>query len=403
MRTMKGSTHGMKPMKIARFRISCLVLVAMFCVTSAMGCEPHEAHGEAAHGEEGSHKEGGGGGHGGGHHGHGTPELLVTTPLRKEVEITQDYVAQVHAVQHIEMRAMEHGYLQDIFVDEGQAVKKGDLMFRTMPVLYRAEVKKAEAEAEFATIEYKNTKMLHEENVVSTNELAMAKARLDRAKADVAMAKAHLTMSEIRAPFDGIMNRLHVRQGSLLEEGELLTTLSDNSKMWVYFNVTEAEYLDYMMEHKGEEPTPVKLLMANYKMFPHEGKIETIEADFHHETGNIAFRATFPNPDGLLRHGETGKVIMATPIPNALIIPQKATFEILDKKFVFVVDEANKVHLRQITVAEEVPHLYVVSEGLKDSEKILVEGLRKVRDGDPIIPRIEDPEKVIASLDVPAE
>ena len=94
---------------------------------------------------------------------------------------------------------------------------------------------------------------------------------------------------------------------------------------------------------------------------------------------------------------------MATPIPNALIIPQKATFEILDKKFVFVVDEANKVHLRQITVAEEVPHLYVVSEGLKDSEKILVEGLRKVRDGDPIIPRIEDPERVIASLDVPAE
>ena len=394
-------------MKITRLRISCLVLASVLFLASAMGCEPHEAHGEAKHGGEGSEGgeggEHGGGGHGGGHHGHGTPELLVTTPLRKEVEITQDYVAQVHAIQHIEMRAMEHGYLQDIFVDEGQIVKKGDLMFRTMPVLYRAEVKKAEAEAEFATIEYKNTKMLHAENVVSTNELAMAKARLDRAKADVAMARAHLTMSEIRAPFNGIMNRLHVRQGSLLEEGELLTTLSDNSKMWVYFNVTEAEYLDYMMEHKGEEPTPVKLLMANYKMFPHEGKIETIEADFNHETGNIAFRATFPNPDGLLRHGETGKVIMATPIPNALIIPQKATFEILDKKFVFVVDSSNKVHLRQITVAEEIPHLYVVSEGLEEADRILVEGLRKVRDGDAIVPKVEDPEKVIASLDVPAE
>ena len=388
----------MKTYKRAEIMKNRLVFASLL-VSLLMGgaaCDMHEAHGEAKHGEEAE------GGHGG-HHGHGTPELLVTTPLRKDVEITQDYVAQVHASQHIELRAMEHGYLQDIFVDEGQTVKKGDRMFRTLPVLYRAEVKKAEAEAEFATIEYKNTKMLHSENVVSTNELALAKARLDRAKADVSMAKAHLTMSEIHAPFDGIMNRLHVRQGSLLEEGELLTTLSDNSKMWVYFNVTEAEYLDYMMEKKGERQLPVRLMMANNKLFPHEGKIETIEGDFHHETGNIAFRATFPNPDGLLRHGETGKVIMVTPLPGALLIPQKATFEILDKKFVFVVDASNKVNLRQITVSHELPHLYVVDHGLKPEETILIDGLRKVRDGDTIIPHVETPEKVIESLDVPAE
>ncbi len=381
-------------MNIERLKISGLMLLSLAILCAGSGCETQEAHGETVHGE--SHKEGG-------HHGHGTPNLLVSTPLRKDIEIDRDYVAQVHATQHIELRALEHGYLQDIFVDEGQKVKKGDLMFRTMPVLYRAEVKKAKAEAEFATIEYKNTKMLRSENVVSANELAMAKARLDRANADVAMANAHLTMSEIRAPFDGIMNRLHVRKGSLLEEGELLTTLADNSKMWIYFNVTEAEYLDYMMEKKENGQRPVTFMMANYKMFPHEGKIETIEADFHHETGNIAFRATFPNPDGLLRHGETGKVIMTTPIENALLIPQKATFEILDKKFVFVVDDANKVHLQQISVAEEIPHLYVVSEGLKDSDRILVEGLRKVRDGDEIKPNVKSAQEVVDSLNVPAE
>lgn len=273
-------------MKRIRIKTSFVVLVSAFSLLVGQACESN-AHGDSAHAASK-----------GGHHGHGTPELLVTTPLRKEMEITQDYVAQVHASQHIELRALEHGYLQDIFVDEGQKVKKGDAMFRTMPVLYRAEVKKAQAEAEFATIEYKNTKMLNSENVVSTNELAMAKARQDRAKAEVEMARAHLTMSEINAPFDGIMNRLHVRQGSLLEEGELLTTLSDNSSMWVYFNVTEAEYLDYMTEHKGDTQKPVRLMMANHKMFPHEGKIETIEADFHPETGNIAFRATFPTPMG---------------------------------------------------------------------------------------------------------
>lgn len=236
--------------------------------------------------------------------------FLVTSPVRTDTEITKSYVAQIRAIQHIEIRALERGYLESIFVDEGQLVKKGQRMFQVMPALYQAELQKAQAEAEFAQIEYQNTKMLADKNVVSANELGLGKAKLDKAKAEMALAQVHRDLTEIKAPFDGIMNRFHVRHGSLLEEGELLTTLSDNSKMWVYFNVTEAEYLDYKSRAQtGDAAAVVKLVMANGKVFGEAGKVETIEADFNNETGTIAFRSLFSNPDGLLRHGETGNVL----------------------------------------------------------------------------------------------
>ncbi len=327
----------------------------------------------------------------------------VTSPMRTDTETTREYVAQIRAIRHIELRAMAHGYLQDIFVDEGQMVRKGQRMFQIMPMLYQAELQKADAEAQFTEIEYNNTKALQDKNVVSPNELALAKAKWEKAKAEVALAKTHLGFTDVRAPFDGIMNRLLVRQGSLLEEGELLTTLSDNSQMWVYFNVTEAEYLDYKQRIAEDRPTEVRLMMANNKVFDLPGKIETIEADFNNETGNLAFRATFPNPNGLLRHGETGKVLMTVPLDRVLLIPQQATFDVLDKKFVFTVDESGLVKSREISVAQELPHMFVVSNGIEENEKILIDGLRKVRDGDHIEQTYQEPRKVMASLDVPAE
>ncbi len=250
----------------------------------------------------------------------------------------------------------------------------------------------------FVEIEYKNTKSLSDSNIVSANELALAKAKLDKAKAELAFAQAHLDFTEIRAPFDGIMDRFYKRLGSLIDEGELLTTLSDNSKMWVYFNVPEAEYLDYASKAKSDSVRKVRLQMANKKLFEYTGIIETIEADFNNETGNIAFRATFPNPKGMLRHGETGNILIPVSLKHALIIPQKATFEILDKKFVFVIDKDNVVRSRQITVGEEMPHLYVVTSGLAATDKILLEGLRKVKNEDKIQYEFADPKKVMSEL-----
>jgi membrane fusion protein (multidrug efflux system) len=326
-------------------------------------------------------------------------KFLATSPLKKDTTITRQYVCQIRAISHIELRALERGYLQDIFVDEGQSVQKGQLMFRIMPMIYQAEMQKAQAEANFAEIEYLNTKRLADSNVVSANELAMTKAKFEKAKAELSLAQVHLGFTEIKAPFDGIMDHFHVRLGSLLDEGDLLTTLSDNNEMWVYFNVPEAEYLNYKT-NSTEENLQVSLLMANNQVFKYPGVVKTIEADFNNETGNIAFRATFPNPDKLLRHGETGNIQMVLPLKNALIIPQKATYEILEKKYVFVLDKSDVVHAREIKIASELPDLYIIKDGLQENERILLEGIRKVKDGDKITYTYEDPKKVIPTLKV---
>jgi membrane fusion protein (multidrug efflux system) len=143
--------------------------------------------------------------------------------------------------------------------------------------------------------------------------------------------------------------------------------------------------------------------MANNQLFEYTGVVKTIEADFNNETGNIAFRATFPNPKGLLRHGETGNIQMGIPIKNAIIIPQKATFEILEKKYVYVVDKNNIVKSREITIASELPDLYIIKDGLHEKERIILEGIRKVKDGDKITYEYEDPKKVISNLKVYVE
>ncbi len=329
--------------------------------------------------------------------------FLVTNPIKKDTIITKDYVSQIHSIKHIEIRALEKGYLKQIFVDEGQHVKTGQVMFQIMPNIYQAELQKAKAESNAAEIELKNTKLLSDGNVVSPNELALANANYDKANAEVALAQTHLGFTKISAPFDGIMDHLEAREGSLLDEGELLTTLSDNSKMWVYFNVPEAEYLDYIISADKGSKKEVGLLMANNKRFNQKGIVETIEGEFNSETGNIAFRATFPNPDGILRHGETGSVLMNVPFKDVIIIPQKATFEILDKTYVFVIGKDNVVKQREITIGAELPHLYIVSKGLAEKDTILLDGIRMVKNNEKIRTKFLEPNKVLSDLDLYAE
>ncbi|WP_294822292.1 efflux RND transporter periplasmic adaptor subunit [uncultured Flavobacterium sp.] len=330
-------------------------------------------------------------------------EFLATQPVILDTLLNKEYVAQVKSIQHIELRAQERGYLEKIYVDEGQHVKKGQLLFQIMPRLYEAEYEKSKAEANFAEIEYRNTKRLAENNVVAPNELAMAKAKLDKAKAELALSNTHLQFTQIRAPFDGIIDRFHVRLGSLVDEGDLLTELSDNSKMWVYYNVPEAEYLDIQSKLDTGNKVNVNLMMANNKMFGHPGVVETIEADFNNETGNIAFRATFPNPKCLLRHGETGTIVMAQPYKGAMVIPQKVTFEVLEKKYVYVIDKNNEIKSREITLAAELPHIFIVKSGLSEDDKILLEGLRLVKENEKIRYKLEDPKHVISHLELYAE
>ena len=338
------------------------------------------------------------------HHAEAPARFEVTTVIKRDVELTRPYVCQIRSVQHIEVRALEGGYLRDVLVDEGQAVRRGQALFQITPTLYQAELARTSAEVQHAQVEFQNTQLLRQGNVVSPNELALARATLNQATAQRQVAEAHLRFSRIEAPFDGIVGRLMARRGSLLEEGDLITVLADNSQMWVYFNVSEREYLAYRRIHGVNDPVPVRLRMANDEMYPHPGTIQTIEADFNNETGTIAFRAGFPNGENVLRHGETGEILMTTTLPGALLIPQKATYTVLDKTFVFVLGADNVLRAREVTLGESMPHQYVVQSGLREGERILIEGLRRVRDGDAIVPNLRDADQVFEELrHLPAE
>jgi membrane fusion protein (multidrug efflux system) len=334
---------------------------------------------------------------------HAKATFKTTSAVQKDTTVNKEYVSQVHAYQHIELRALEKGYLQKVLVDEGQTVKKGQLLFQIQPTIYQAEAQKATAEVDFAHVEYQNVKALADKNIVSSSEVALAKAKLAKATAELTLAQTHLKFTEIRAPFDGIVGKFEdVRLGSLLDEGELLTTLSDNSKMWVYFNVPEAEYLDYAMATKSSNEK-VNLKLANHQLFSEDGIIETIESDFNNTTGNIAFRATFPNPKRLLRHGQTGVVVWPKELKNATIIPQRATYEILEKKYVFLVDKEGLVSSHEVKIASELNHIYLISEGIKPTDVFLLEGLRKVKNGDHIAFETIAPTEVFNNLNLHAE
>lgn len=327
----------------------------------------------------------------------------VTNPVKMDTVIDKEFVAQIRSVKNIEVRAQEKGFLEKIYVDEGQYVHQGQTLFRIMPQLYQAELLKAKAEVEQATIELKNASTLANNNIVSKNERAMAKAKLDAANAEAKLAQIHLSFTDIKAPFSGIINRLPLRLGSLVDEGDLLTSLSDNTNMYTYFNVSEPEYINYQTNVASRGSQNVNLIMANGDVFPQSGEIQTITGEFDNETGNIAFRAKFPNPDKLLRNGQTGKIRMTLPLKNALIIPQKATYEIQDQKYVFVVDNKGVVKSKNIKIAYELPDVYVVGSGLATGDKVLLEGVQKVKDDQKVQTKFQDPKKVLKSLKLKAE
>lgn len=349
-------------------------------------------HSESSH-EGGEHSE----------HGH-EHKVVVTSAITKDVTTTQTYVCQIHSCKHIEIRALEPGYLEAIPVKEGSMVKVGQSLFRVVPALYQAKLEVELAEAQLAQIDYNNAKRLFEQRVVSDQEVALANAKLAKANAQVKLAQAELSFADVKAPFDGIIDRIHCQQGSLVAEGDVLTTLSDNSLMWVYFNVPEARYLEYKASVRENDPDlQVELVLADHSKFPQPGKIGAIEADFNNETGNIAFRADFPNPDGLLRHGQTGNILIHRVLHQSVVIPQRATFEILAKRYVFVVGEDHVIHQREILVQHEQDDIFVIQSGLSAGEKLVLEGIRQVRDGDSVEFEFRDPEFVMNHLKNKAE
>ncbi len=324
--------------------------------------------------------------------------LEVSTPISLDTTIQQEFVADIHAVQNVEIRARVKGYLDRILVDEGKQVKKGQIMFTINSQEYVADLARAKAVLSQASAELKaeeltlvNTRLLVDKNVISKNQLSISLAKVDGLKAKREEAFAHVQAAElkvensnIRAPFDGIVDRLPFKRGSLVDEGTLLTTLSDNQHVFAYFNVSELEYLSFSQKGGVNNASLVNLLLANGDLYSEKGVVETIEGEFDKNTGNIAFRARFSNPNKLLRHGASGKVQLPKQVKGYWAIPQKSVFEIQEKSYVFVKDASGTVKMKNIVPDLRIPHFYLVKSGFSSADTLLIEGIQLVKQGQKI-------------------
>ncbi|MGE3878391.1 MAG: efflux RND transporter periplasmic adaptor subunit [Planctomycetota bacterium] len=375
--------------------VSTQIAILACFVLSLVGCKPKHDH-ESKEEHEAEHV------------------ILATSPLTQDMVVTEKFVCQIHSRRHIELRALERGYLEQVLVEEGQAVKKDQPLFKLMPVVYAARLHADQAELQSAEIKLRNTEQLFRDNVVSDQEVALARAELERAKARVDLATAEMSFTDIKAPFDGIIDRQFEQQGSLIEEGDMLTTVSDNEVMWVYFNVPESDYLEFKAgqdaaavtapQHLRLANSRIELKLANGKLFDQPAaETITVESTFDHETGTILFRADFPNPNRLLRHGQTGTLLLHRTLPKAMVIPQRATFEVLDKHYVFVIGDDGIAHQRRITVEHELDDVFVVAGDLNPTDKIVLDGVRQVHDGHHVEFEFRDPKEVRKTLKHRAE
>lgn len=332
----------------------------------------------------------------------------VVNPIVKDVTYSREYVAEIHSVKNVEIRSKVKGYIESNRVDEGQAVTKGQLLFELSTLEFENELQKADAvyknaiaDLKAAEVELTNVQLLVEKNIVSKTELAVTKANVEALRADVEEArvgkdKASLDISfaQIKAPFDGVINRIPNKVGSLIGEGDMLTVISDNHEVFAYFHLSEIDYLNYITA-EGKDIKTVGLKLANNNLYGHEGRIEAIESEFDRSTGNIAFRSRFPNPERILKHGSSGKVIVKEHLNDALLVPQKSTFEIQDKLYVFVVNQEGVLQQRNILPKMRFQDFYIVESGVTKDEKILFEGAENMKDGNKINPVPVDLENVM--------
>jgi RND family efflux transporter MFP subunit len=339
-------------------------------------------------------------------------DFLVAHPIIKPANQKTEYVAEINARQNVEIRSKIRGFVEKVYVDEGQAVRQGQLLFSISNQIHQQDLAKSEAQEKIAQAEWKataleleNAKNLHGKKIISKAELDLAAAKVEaaqgkitEARTEVERAKLNVSFSAIRAPFDGVINRIPNKAGSLLEEGTLMTTLSNNTEVYTYFNVSEKDYLEFIMNKQNEAKTIVTLFLANGMEYPHKGVIETTESEFDKNTGNIAFRAKFPNPERILKHGGSGKILLDNHLSAALHIPQVSTFEVQDKLYVYVLNKDNVLEQKSIAPVLRIPHFYIVDEVILPTDKILFEGVQQVKSGQKISAKLVGAEEVEAKI-----
>jgi len=324
----------------------------------------------------------------------------VVHPIITDTVYEREYATTINSLQNVEIRNKVRGFIEEIYVDEGQKVQTGQTLFtlnskelEQQILKAEASIQSAQAELKGVEIEYDNTKKLFEKNVVAKSELdlwatkvALNKAKLNAARVEKEQATLHFQFTKIKAPFNGVINRIPFKKGSLVDEGALLTSISNNEFVFAYFNVSEIDYLEYAQA--TNKSNKVKLVLANNTVYPQQGIIETTESEFDASTGNIAFRAKFPNESRLLKQGSSGKILAPSHFKNAILIPQKATFEVQGNIYVYVVDKQNKVGIKKINPVVRLSNFFVLDIGLEKSDTIILEGIQTVKEGDIIKPQL---------------
>jgi membrane fusion protein, multidrug efflux system len=338
-------------------------------------------------------------------------EYQVTTVSPETVTIHQDFPATIEGQQVVEIRPMISGYLDGIYVNEGDHVKKGQLLFKIRNPMYeqqvitaKASINRAEADVNTADMEIEKIRPLVEKQIVSDYrlksaelELGSKKAALEQSKAELANAEANLAYTSIKSPINGIIGIFPFKQGALVSSNsqQALTTLSNIDTVFAYFSWNEKQLLDFLSGSPGESlDEKIKnipkatIILANSAEYPQKGRITMANGMISTQTGSATFKAIFPNREGLIRSGSSATIRIPEVLHNVLIIPQSATYELQNKIFAYRVDSANKV----ISIAiDPLPSdngkSFLVTNGIKPGDRIVVAGINSLRNGATIIPK----------------
>ncbi len=337
------------------------------------------------------------------------PSLPVATIVTGTDTTYQEYPASIEGTVNVEVRPQVSGALDKVFVDEGAYVNAGQPLFKINEQPYRAALNNAiasehaaEGAAANAELEIDKLTPLVQNKVVSEYQLktanaayAIAIANIEQAKANVSTANINLGYTLIKAPVNGYIGRLLKKRGSLVApaDADALTQLSDVHNVHVYFSLSENDFVNFKEQYPGEtlkdklkRLPSVALLLPDNTVYTKQGKIDMIDGQFDKTTGAITLRASFDNPQGLLRSGNTGKIRLGLQHKDALIVPQSATVEMQDKVFVFAVADSNKVKKQPITIIGKSGSNYLVKEGIKAGDEVVLSGIDHLQEGTVIHP-----------------
>lgn len=347
------------------------------------------------------------------------PSLPVLAVSLLPATTWQEYSASLEGKMNVEIRPQVDGYLEKIYVEEGAYVKAGQTLFKINDRPYQEQLSNAKASLvsalanlDRAQVEIDRLTPLVKNNVISEVQLKTAQSSYDAAKGAVSQAQASVSTAQINlgytlitAPVSGYAGRIPFKAGSLVGRGEAtpLTMVSDVSEIYAWFSLSEVDYLQFKNQYDGKtiqekvkQLPPVELVLADNTIYPEKGKIETIEGQFDRTMGVISFRAVFPNNAGILRSGNTGRIRIPRQ-HNSLVVPTEATFELQDRVFVFTVSDSNKVVSKPITIAGKTGQYYLVSKGIEPGERIVYQGLDRLRDGMVIVPEMLSTDSLLKS------